>query len=121
MIKEIRDSWLEKAMINNTIMAKQDVVNHPQHYADKKIEVIDYIEDTLSQNEFTGYCMGNVLKYISRWRKKNGIEDLEKARVYLGWMIESAKKEQAKKPEPAIMMYTSEAIESNGLEVSNDP
>jgi len=70
-----------------------DMVNHPSHYADKSIEVIDYIRDTLSTQEFTGYCEGNVLKYVSRWRKKGIVEDLRKARVYLDWMIESAEKE----------------------------
>jgi hypothetical protein len=70
-----------------------DMVNHPSHYADKKIEVIDYIRDTLTSTGFTDYCGGNVLKYVSRWRKKGGIEDLKKAQVYLGWMIEGAEKE----------------------------
>ena len=66
-----------------------DNVVHPSHYADKKIEVIDYIRDTLPQNGFVDYCLGNVLKYVSRWRKKGGVEDLKKAQVYLGWAIES--------------------------------
>lgn len=71
-----------------------DPVNHPAHYADKGIEVIDYIRDTLTPMELTGYCGGNVLKYVSRWRRKNGIEDLQKAAVYLGWMIEAARIEE---------------------------
>ena len=66
-----------------------DMVHSPAHYADKKIEVIDYIRDTLLQNGFVDYCLGNVLKYVSRWRKKGGVEDLKKAQVYLGWAIES--------------------------------
>lgn len=70
-----------------------DMVNHPSHYADKGIEVIDYIRDTLTGEELTGYCCGNVLKYVSRWRKKDGIQDLKKAQVYLGWMIDAAEKE----------------------------
>lgn len=65
-----------------------DNVNHPFHYADKEIEVIDYIRDTLDCTEFVGYCIGNVLKYTSRWRKKGGVEDLEKAKVYLEWGIQ---------------------------------
>lgn len=65
-----------------------DNVNHPSHYADKEIEVIDYIRDTLGADEFVGYCIGNVLKYTSRWRKKGGVEDLEKAKVYLEWAIQ---------------------------------
>lgn len=71
----------------------KDMVNHPNHYAGQ-IEVIDYIRDKLTPEGFTEYCCGNVLKYVSRWRKKDGIQDLKKARVYLDWMIESAGKEQ---------------------------
>ncbi|MGI5927772.1 MAG: DUF3310 domain-containing protein [Thermacetogeniaceae bacterium] len=67
---------------------KADMVNHPSHYADKKIEVIKYIEDTLTPEQYEGYLAGNILKYVSRYRKKNGTEDLEKARVYLNWLIE---------------------------------
>ena len=65
-----------------------DNVNHPSHYTDKEIEVIDYIRDTQTQEEFVGYCLGNVIKYVSRWRKKGGIEDLRKAQIYLGWAVE---------------------------------
>lgn len=75
---------------------KPDPVNHPSHYADKLIEVIDYIKDTLTREEMTGYCVGNVLKYISRWRKKGGVEDLKKAKVYLDWAIEAAEREGEK-------------------------
>ena len=46
-----------------------DNVNHPSHYLGK-VEVIDYIEDKLTDEQFEGYLVGNVLKYISRYRKK---------------------------------------------------
>ena len=65
-----------------------DSVHHPTHYADKQIEVIDYIRDTLTAEGFVDYCIGNVIKYVSRWRKKGGVEDLKKAQVYLGLAIE---------------------------------
>ena len=71
----------------------EDLVNHPSHYTTGEIEVINYIRDKLGCSEFTGYCIGNVIKYASRWRHKGGVQDLEKAKVYLGWAIESAKKE----------------------------
>ena len=71
----------------------EDAVFHPAHYTIGSIEVIDYIRDKLSPIEFTGYCEGNVLKYVSRWRKKGKIQDLFTAQVYLGWMIDSAIKE----------------------------
>jgi hypothetical protein len=67
-----------------------DNVNHPAHYANKAIEVIDYIRDTLPPAGFVDYCIGNVIKYVSRWRNKGGVEDLQKAQVYLGWAVETA-------------------------------
>lgn len=73
-----------------------DAVNHPSHYADKKIEVIDYIRDTLPPSGFVDYCIGNVIKYVSRWRKKGGAEDLKKAQVYLAWAVQSAEPEENK-------------------------
>lgn len=68
-----------------------DAVNAPAHYVGK-IETIDYLRDKLTPAEFTGFCMGNVLKYTSRWRKKDGVQDLKKAMVYLKWAIENEEK-----------------------------
>ena len=42
------------------------------------------------------YCLGNVIKYVSRWRKKGGAEDLKKAQVYLSWAVESAEQNENK-------------------------
>ena len=67
---------------------ENDAVKAPAHYLGK-IECIDYLRDKLTPEEFTGFCVGNVLKYTSRWRKKDGLQDLEKAQVYLGWAIEN--------------------------------
>lgn len=67
-------------------------VNHPSHYTYGEIEVIDYIRDKLNPGEFVGYCEGNVIKYVSRWPYKGGVEDLKKAQVYLQWMIETLEK-----------------------------
>jgi len=84
-------------MEDNKMVANEDknfdMVHHPSHYANKGIEVIDYIRDTLTTAGFTEYCGGNVLKYVSRWRYKGGVEDLRKALVYLDWMIKSAEEE----------------------------
>lgn len=70
-----------------------DNVNHPAHYTQGGIECIEAIKASMTPAEFQGYCKGNTLKYIWRWREKGGVEDLEKAMVYLKWMIESAKEE----------------------------
>ena len=72
--------------------SKNDPVNAPSHYTGK-IECIDYLRDKLTKEEFTGFCMGNVLKYSSRWRKKDGLQDLKKAKVYLEWAIENEAQE----------------------------
>lgn len=64
----------------------EDNVNHPQHYVGA-IEVIDYIEDKLGADGFESYCVGNIIKYVSRYKKKNGLEDLKKAQWYLNKII----------------------------------
>jgi hypothetical protein len=66
-----------------------DNVKAPSHYTSGGIETIAYIRAKLTKEQFEGYCLGNVIKYTSRAGLKNGKEDLEKAEVYLRWMIES--------------------------------
>ena len=53
------------------------------HYKDLPIQPVEYIYANA-----IGYFEGNVIKYISRWRKKNGIADLEKAKHYIELLIE---------------------------------
>jgi hypothetical protein len=60
-----------------------DNVNKPLHYTNQQIECIDYIRYTSTDEEFIGFCLGNVKKYIHRWKDKNGLEDLQKAAWYL--------------------------------------
>lgn len=67
-----------------------DNINHPSHYCKGGIECIDAIKASMTNKAFEGYCKGNVMKYIFRYEDKGGIEDLEKAQVYLGWLIETA-------------------------------
>lgn len=66
----------------------KDNVNHPDHYKQGGIETIDYIE-SLGQDVREGFCIGNVIKYVSRYKKKNGLEDLKKAKWYLERIISS--------------------------------
>lgn len=65
-----------------------DNVNKPAHYGQGDIECIDYIKDILTDEELIGYYRGNVAKYLHRWRYKNGLEDLKKARWYLEALIQ---------------------------------
>ena len=68
-----------------------DNVNHPSHYTQGGIECIEAIKASLGTDGFVDYCKGNVIKYLWRWRDKGGVEDIQKAQVYLGWMLDSAK------------------------------
>jgi len=89
--KKTPDSNMLSHAINELPTKKSDPVNSPTHYVGK-IECIDYLRDKLTPAEFTGFCIGNVLKYCSRWRKKDGVQDLHKAKVYLEWAIENEEK-----------------------------
>lgn len=60
-------------------------VNHPKHYNSGKIEVIEYLKD---QGIAEDFCIGNVIKYVSRHKHKGKpLEDLEKAKWYLDYLI----------------------------------
>lgn len=60
----------------------EDKIN-PAHYRQGKFETIDIILDvTKNLPGDEGYLVGNIIKYISRYNKKNGQEDIEKARWY---------------------------------------
>ena len=66
-------------------MKNLDTIN-PAHYKQGDIECIDAIKSA-TMDGFTGYLTGNILKYMWRWKHKNGIEDLKKARWYLDRLI----------------------------------
>ena len=76
-------------------MEKNTNVNHPNHYQTKSgIETIDVMEaftEGMTGSEAINTAM--VIKYICRWKKKNGIEDLKKAEWYLKRLIKQKEKE----------------------------
>lgn len=63
-----------------------DNVNNPSHYTAGGIETLDYIKAKVK--DYPSYVAGNILKYVSRYEHKNGIEDLKKAQFYLNDLIE---------------------------------
>ena len=76
----------------------KEMVNHPEHYQSKTgLEAWDVIEAFTSDlNGIEAFDTGNVLKYMCRWKGKNGLEDLKKAKRYLEHLIdhvENSKKE----------------------------
>ena len=65
-------------------------IDHPTHYNQGRIEVIDFIED-----QQLNFCLGNVVKYICRaGHKEHDLEDLQKALWYLKREIESQLREK---------------------------
>lgn len=80
--------YTEKETLRSTIY--KDMVKSPPHYADAEIECIDAMRASMSKQAFSGYCKGNVMKYLWRYEKKGeGTQDLQKAKVYLGWLIDN--------------------------------
>ena len=64
-----------------------DNVNHPAHYTQGGIECIEAIKASMTEEEFRGYLKGCQIKYLWRYRLKNGVEDLKKASWYLNRLI----------------------------------
>ena len=70
-----------------------DMVNHPSHYCQGGIECIDAIKAAVTDlSGIEAVCTANVIKYVWRWKNKNGIEDLKKAVWYLDRLIKEAEK-----------------------------
>ena len=65
---------------------EEDMVNSPAHYNKAGIETIDMIE-SVTGDGFEAYLQGNILKYLCRYKYKNGAEDLRKANWYLNKLI----------------------------------
>ena len=65
----------------------QDVVNRPKHYNQSSIECIEAIKAATGDG-FEAYLQGNILKYLWRYKYKNGVQDLKKAQWYLNKVIE---------------------------------
>ena len=88
-LKEVEEKSKEQTVkyLSGKNKEEQDMVNHPEHYNKAGIETIDAIEAMLTP-KFDYYLQGNIIKYIWRYRYKNGVEDLKKAEWYLKKLIE---------------------------------
>lgn len=75
-----------------SVVYEPDVVNHPSHYTNGKVECIDTIESaTVGKTGIEAVCVANVIKYLWRYEDKNGLEDIKKAQWYLNKLIEVKK------------------------------
>ena len=64
-----------------------DMVNSPDHYNYAGIECIDAIRAATGEEGYQYYLQGNIMKYLWRYRYKNGVEDLQKAQWYLNQLL----------------------------------
>tara|TARA_R100001244_G_scaffold9676_4_gene11762 strand:+ start:88 stop:333 length:246 start_codon:yes stop_codon:yes gene_type:complete len=76
-----------------------DNINNPPHYNYSSIETIDIIKNSMDEHMYQGYLIGNVLKYVCRYKYKGEeLSDLKKARWYLTRLIDD------KSPDPNNIM-----------------
>jgi hypothetical protein len=114
-IEEYKQLLAERAMdemagFNGT--THEDMVNHPPHYNQGGIETIDAIKAALGDG-FPAYLTGNILKYMWRYKHKNGVEDLKKAQFYLNRLVKEMDTEVSVSGVP--YKVPSSSILSNGV------
>jgi hypothetical protein len=88
-LKKILNSYTGSKEVKHT--GAGDNVNHPSHYTQGAIECIDAIKEaTKGLFGIEAVCTANIIKYVWRWKFKNGVEDLRKAEWYLQRLIKEA-------------------------------
>jgi hypothetical protein len=91
-------SYAQEALENAIKQDKKtaDIIHHPAHYTWRGRECVEHLRDWLGHDGYLAYLEGNVQKYLYRWQKKNGIEDLDKAIEYIELIKKEAGNEAAK-------------------------
>ena len=73
--------------------SKHDNVNCPKHYCKGGVESIEFVKAAVSNlSGFEAVCVANIIKYMWRYKEKNGLEDVMKAGKYLEWLQEEVEK-----------------------------
>ena len=85
----------EDRAIKMPVSSKPDNVNRPKHYCKGGVESIELVKAAVSNlSGFEAVCVANIIKYMWRYKEKNGLEDVMKAAKYLEWLQEEVKNEQ---------------------------
>lgn len=90
-----------------------DMVNHPTHYETGKFECIEVMVETQGVEAVQDFCICNAFKYLYRHRRKNGKEDIEKARWYINKYLELEEKDELKR-------VSESGTEDNGLKQTSE-
>lgn len=86
MSDDVLDRCLEFISISD---AKPEMVQHPAHYNQGKVECIDAMAAaTVNKRGIEAICVSNIIKYLWRYESKNGLEDVKKAQFYLNRLID---------------------------------
>jgi hypothetical protein len=67
------------------------MINSPPHYHKGGIDVLTFLKDKLTKEQWEAVHQFNIIKYVTRFNEKNGLQDLEKASFYLNKLIELKK------------------------------
>jgi hypothetical protein len=90
---KLHDDMLKEA--GSVVDKTNDAVQHPSHYTQGKVECIEALESaTAGLSGIEAVCTANAIKYLWRWRRKNGIEDVKKAQWYINHLIKHLEGEE---------------------------
>lgn len=82
------DDVVTKHLEKEAHKTASDLIDNQKHYTNNGIQPIQIMKANMTKEEFRGFLEGNILKYPLRYKHKNGLEDLKKAKTYLTWLIE---------------------------------
>lgn len=86
-LEDFTELEVELPPIIKAVDVTTDAIN-PAHYKTGKYECIDVMIETLGIDFVKGFCIGNAFKYLYRFRHKNGVEDVKKAKWYIDKFVE---------------------------------
>ena len=93
------DEEVIRQIENTEVHQESDNVNHPSHYTRGNVECIDAIKAAIIGLEpQEAIFVKDIIKYVWRYKYKNGLEDLKKAMVNLDWLIDEVSKNEVTKP-----------------------
>ena len=71
----------------------------PSYYSKNGKDLLSHFKEMFTDDMYVGFLTGNVIKYLIRWKDKNGTEDLKKAKVYLNKLLEFSNGENKERQE----------------------
>lgn len=108
----VAKSVRSKVYMENKRLTMTDNVNHPSHYTQGGVECIDALAAaTNGLNGIEAVCTANAIKYLWRWKRKNGVTDLRKCLWYVNHLIEHLNNENELKGIDALDAHFKECEE----------